>query len=318
MDFVAIDFETSNGKRTSACSLGIAVVQNSKIVETKSWLIRPEPFEFSYFNLLVNGLGENVLRDKPLFCDCWEEIKPYLESKTIVAHNASFDISVLTSTLDHYYIEFPEAQFICSYKAGQKIYTNLINYRLDTIASHLGLSFNHHNAVDDAVTSAYIIINMLKSKECTCIEEFANSIKLSMGFIKKSYYSQCKHLDGKPGCKSSTKSKPLAKTITPNVSEFDENNEFYGKTVVFTGALSGMSRKRAYQLIADLGGYPADNINKSTDYLITGYQDYRLLNGNKISSKNKKALEYANASTGIQIISEEDFYKMVGRDLDEQ
>ena len=41
MDFVAIDFETANEKRNSACSIGLTVVKDNKIVEEKYFLIKP-------------------------------------------------------------------------------------------------------------------------------------------------------------------------------------------------------------------------------------------------------------------------------------
>lgn len=41
MKFIAIDFETANVSKTSACSLGITFVENGKVVETKHFYIRP-------------------------------------------------------------------------------------------------------------------------------------------------------------------------------------------------------------------------------------------------------------------------------------
>ena len=40
-DFAAIDFETATGKRASICEVGICVVRNGEIIETKSWLVQP-------------------------------------------------------------------------------------------------------------------------------------------------------------------------------------------------------------------------------------------------------------------------------------
>ena len=41
MNWVAIDFETANAKRSSACALGIAIVENGRIIKRASWLIKP-------------------------------------------------------------------------------------------------------------------------------------------------------------------------------------------------------------------------------------------------------------------------------------
>jgi DNA polymerase-3 subunit epsilon len=40
MKFIAIDFETANSSRTSACSIGITFVENKKVVETKHFYIK--------------------------------------------------------------------------------------------------------------------------------------------------------------------------------------------------------------------------------------------------------------------------------------
>ena len=40
-EFIAIDFETANPKRVSACALGYAKVCNCQILETNGYLIKP-------------------------------------------------------------------------------------------------------------------------------------------------------------------------------------------------------------------------------------------------------------------------------------
>lgn len=312
MNLTAIDFETANGKRTSACSLGIAVVKDSQIVETKYWLIRPQPFEFNYFNVLLNGLTEKQLRDKPLFPECWNEIRPYLEGQIIVAHNTSFDMSVLVETLDYYDLPFPNLDYICSYKASQKVFKDVMNYRLDTLAHCLGIHFGHHHALEDAKTAAKILIYMVESLGHDSIEDFAESIDLRLGSLTNHNHTSCAYIRNHPVTQTRTGSLPLSKRIVATNTDFDEDNEFYGKTVAFTGALSGLSRAQAYQIIANLGGYPADNVTMKTDYLVLGVQDYRLLRGHRQSSKTRKAIRYAEKGTGIQIISEENFCDMIG------
>ena len=42
-DFVAIDFETANGRRSSVCAVGIVVVRNDEIVDSFYSLIHPSP-----------------------------------------------------------------------------------------------------------------------------------------------------------------------------------------------------------------------------------------------------------------------------------
>ena len=54
INFIAIDFETATAKRSSICEAGICVVKGGKVVETKSWLVRPEDNRYSYWNILLS------------------------------------------------------------------------------------------------------------------------------------------------------------------------------------------------------------------------------------------------------------------------
>lgn len=47
-DFVAIDFETANGRRSSVCSVGIVIVRDGVIVDRFYSLIQPAP---NYYTL---------------------------------------------------------------------------------------------------------------------------------------------------------------------------------------------------------------------------------------------------------------------------
>ena len=55
INFIAIDFETATGKRASICEAGICVVRDGKIVETRSWLVRPQGNSYSYWNMRISG-----------------------------------------------------------------------------------------------------------------------------------------------------------------------------------------------------------------------------------------------------------------------
>ena len=43
ISFTAIDFETANSHRGSACAVGLVKVRDGHIVDTASWLIKPPP-----------------------------------------------------------------------------------------------------------------------------------------------------------------------------------------------------------------------------------------------------------------------------------
>ena len=71
-DFTAIDFETANRYPTSACSIGIVVVQDGEITEEFSHLIKPEPYYFNKKFIEIHGITPVMVKDAPsigfIFC----------------------------------------------------------------------------------------------------------------------------------------------------------------------------------------------------------------------------------------------------------
>ena len=93
INFIAIDFETATGKRASICEAGICVVRDGEIVETRSWLVRPQGNSYSYWNMQIHGIRPNDTVYSPEFPEIWAEIAEYLKDiPVLVAHNAAFDI----------------------------------------------------------------------------------------------------------------------------------------------------------------------------------------------------------------------------------
>ena len=114
MDWAAIDFETANADRASACALGLVVVQETQIVKHRSWLIRPSKMCFDLNNVMIHGITAEHVADKPTFAELWDEVHSEIQGMPLVAHNASFDISVLRHTLDDYRIPYPELDYYCT------------------------------------------------------------------------------------------------------------------------------------------------------------------------------------------------------------
>ena len=69
-DFVAIDFETANSDRDSACQIGITTVLNGKIKDVKCWFINPET-HFDFFNTLIHGITEDKVKNALTFKELW-------------------------------------------------------------------------------------------------------------------------------------------------------------------------------------------------------------------------------------------------------
>lgn len=302
MHYYAIDFETANEKRNSACALGIVEIDNHKIINKWDYLINPEDV-FNPFYISIHGIKPSDVINKPTFSTIWSEIHNILEGNLVVAHNASFDMSVLRNTLDKYQIPYPNIKYTCTRILSKKIWPSLINYKLNTVCSHLGIDFKHHEAYEDALACAKIFEKILEISNTNNIEELSTNLNVNIGSIYKSGYN--------PACVKRTSSYINPTSITPESDEFDESNEFYNKTICFTGTLSSMDRKDAAQLIVNKGGTFGNTVTKKTNYLVMGIQDYSKFTDGQKSSKLKKAEELIAKGQDLEIISEDEFLNLL-------
>ena len=190
MNFVAIDFETANEGRNSACALGLAVVKEGAI-ETDYWLIRPPTLSFNPFNVHVHGLTADDVECMPRFDRIWPDVKPYLEGQTLVAHCASFDMSVLRHVLDEYGLAYPELSYFCTHALAKRVWPSLTRYGLDSLAAHIGLSFDHHDAEQDAVACAHLALQCCKERNADSLAALADAVAVTTGKLYPGGYTPC-------------------------------------------------------------------------------------------------------------------------------
>lgn len=135
MTFVAFDTETANSSRASICSLGATVVTNGVVTDERSWLIRPPEGHDEFFarNVSIHGITPEMVQHKPRFGELWPEISQYLDGHTVVAHNASFDTSVVRYACETSGHPWPEWTYGCTYVMARQA-LDLVSYRLPIVA----------------------------------------------------------------------------------------------------------------------------------------------------------------------------------------
>ena len=154
---LVIDFETANTQATSACAIGMVVIENQKIIHTESLKIRPptDRFMFSY----IHGITWNEVKNEPTFDEQWDlKLKQWFDrADTLVAHNIGFDSRVLKATADHYQIAVPELKKTCTVQIARND-LSIKPANLANVCQVLGIKLNHHEAMSDAMASAYIYL----------------------------------------------------------------------------------------------------------------------------------------------------------------
>ncbi len=160
-NFVAIDFEIANAKRTSICSIGIVVVENGEIVDRFYSLVRPQPNFYHWYCSKIIKLSRKDTDNAPLFPEVWKQIAPKIKDYPFIAHNSAFEESCLKLTFQYYKMKYPKYSFFCTEEASRKKFLEIENYKLNTVAAHCGFDLeNHHNALADAEACAVIGLNV--------------------------------------------------------------------------------------------------------------------------------------------------------------
>lgn len=176
-DFIALDFETASNEPYSACSLGLAFVKNSKVVESKYYLIKP-PCKFSPYNTKVHGLTEDNVKQSPTFKDLWPEIYGLIKNTLLVAHSAKFDIGVLIACCNFYDLPLPHFQYIDSIDLFRSAYPTHQKGSLDYCSNLLSITLeNHHNAKEDAIACAHIAIKSIKRIQKLPLSQMISAFK---------------------------------------------------------------------------------------------------------------------------------------------
>jgi DNA polymerase-3 subunit epsilon len=156
-DALVIDFETASSASHSACAIGLVWLRGFVPVARAFRLIRPPDNLYSAFNIGIHGIRPADTEGASSFAELWSSLAPHVAGRLMVAHNARFDAGVLAASLRYYGIADPAAVFLCTVMLARRIWPELPNHKLPTVAGHLGYRFSHHHALEDAEAAAEIL-----------------------------------------------------------------------------------------------------------------------------------------------------------------
>lgn len=157
----ALDVETADAQHTRICSMALVRIEEGKIVGEWSSLVRP-PTPPDPRNVEVHGLSWETLRDAPSFADVWPVVVGLLDDvDALVAHWARFDREALARNCAAEGLPGLTLPWICTVELAQRAWPQLPNRKLPTVAAHLGVELNHHDALSDARACAHIYLAAL-------------------------------------------------------------------------------------------------------------------------------------------------------------
>ncbi len=192
MEYVAIDFQTANRLRSSACSIALVSVKDGKIVDTFYSLIRPDILHFDEENIAMHGITEDMVKGKPYFYELWPLIKEKIKGKTLVAHYAKFDMEVLADTLESNDIPFPSCQVLCTCVLSQAMFPEMPHHRLQDVTEKIGFNLEQRfNAMANARACVAIMEYALQKSGAEFLQDMADFYGIHFGYIGKDIVTDC-------------------------------------------------------------------------------------------------------------------------------
>lgn len=313
--FIAIDYETANADYRSACSLGVSIVENGKVVETFESIIQPpkEFSEFDPFNVMIHGITPTQIKGAPTFDYLWEKLDKFNSKYKVpfVCHFSGFDIRVTEALLKHYGISFQEIRFYDTYTIARKLWPQLINHKLNTLSENFKIELNHHNAASDAQACALIALKQIEDLGKNSLIEVAENYGYKLGVLNSSGVKTMSDFKnyGSTNYKAYDPKASSSRDVVPD-KEVNLGSDLFGKSIVFTGELTSMSRKDAIQRAVNNGAIVGSGVSKKTNYLVVGISDFIDFSSGKKTKKLKDAEALSLAGQEISIIDEEDFLKV--------
>ena len=281
-NFIAIDVETANSDRSSICQIGMAEVREGRIVEEWSSLVNPET-NFDERNMRIHFITPDHVKNAPIFPQIIQETKKRLLNAAFIICHSHFDFIALKQALEEYALDslikplIDDATWADSCQIAREVWPKWKNHKLPTLADHLGIVFEHHDALDDARTAAKVVLHAIKKNPHLKLKDYQLGVEED-SLTDMSSHSPYDHLRNGG--------------LVNNVDA----------TIVFTGDLS-ISRKEATELAEKAGCTTCSRISKKVTALVIGNN---LINKRYKTNKMKDAEQF-----DIKILSEADFIKLI-------
>jgi DNA polymerase-3 subunit epsilon len=311
-NFTAIDFETASRRADSACQLAAVRVRDGKIVHQAMWLIRPEPFFFAQSNIRIHGITPEQVAGEPTFGQCWPEIRETIADDCLVAHNASFDIGVLLACLTKHGQLIPDLQYTCTRAIARRVWPQRPRFGLKPLSDWLGVRFQHHDALEDSIACAKILLAAGIDRQVDSLESLESKLSLTRGTAGawgKQGPSRRKARRRRTNPKPTVVREipPAYQTEKLDVQRLLVRADFIrpldGQRIVFTGKLCSLSQGDAELLAARSGGECQHQVTQQTNVLVFGDG----IDPNERAEADRLKL----AGHRIDIISETEFVEMV-------
>ncbi|HWQ58381.1 MAG TPA: exonuclease domain-containing protein [Clostridia bacterium] len=286
-DYTALDVETTglDAKWNAIIEFGAIRVRGGCIDERFSALVNPG-YLLDPFITELTGITDDMLAFAPGIGEVLPGFLDFVGDDLVVGHNVMFDIGFISSACLAVLSKPFCNDFTDTMRLSRRLFPQHAHHRLTDLVERFGVGDAvEHRALADAAQTV------------DCYEYMkAYARRRGMGEAQLA----------PAGARCS------AKDIRAARDNFNVNCACYGKTFVFTGELEDMTRQEAMQAVADRGGLLGDSVTRRTNYLVLGQHGYATTIRGGESAKQKKAEQMKLGGFDIGILTESEFYNLLG------
>ncbi|MFP7697061.1 exonuclease domain-containing protein [Trueperella sp. LYQ143] len=299
-EFVAIDFETANEQRRSACSVGMVRFDSEgQIADRYYRLLRPHP-DVDYFNpvhVRIHNIRPSDVAQAPQWNEVYGEVCAFIGERPIVAHNMAFDGHVLLGLARAYELPRWENELFCTVQLARRLLGDRLEQRtLQRLFAYYfpGESFTHHEALSDAQACGRIFARMQSEYGY----ENLNPTRLNDGSSSRNATTRVHTAD--------------RASAAELIQHYGHTAALEGERVLFTGTLTRAARSALQELVAAIGATPERSLTKKTTMLVVGVPNPRVWADESAGSRKLlAAIRMRDAGIPIRIITEEEFFNLL-------
>jgi len=164
LEYVILDIETTGLEPTTSeiTEIGAFKIVNQEIKDIFSSLIKPKA-PISAEITRITGIDDEMVKDAPSAEAVLLKFLEFINSSTLIAHNAEFDLPFIKHHAKKLLNKEIENKIACTLKISRRLLPNLANHKLHTVAEHFGAaSENRHRAIGDVELTFQVWLNFIK------------------------------------------------------------------------------------------------------------------------------------------------------------
>lgn len=207
-NYIIFDLETTslNPRMGEIIEFGAVEIEKGVVKKTHQFFIKAKQ-PISSFTTELTGISQKMIDEAKLNeAEAIEKIVEIFQDKTLVAHNATFDISFINEKLFQYGFEHLKNQIVDTLALAKYLLENSQNYRLETVSKKMGIFYDHsiaHRADYDAGILQKVWLNMIEQLNKININNFIqlNEVEAKHIHSKKFAYDIAVYAKNQAGLK---------------------------------------------------------------------------------------------------------------------